>query len=264
MRGSIAALSAMAVWSAAAFMAWPAAVEARGLGGRVAARPAISRVGPASSGSIRAARASAPAARPVTRPRTSAVRIAGGAPRYRYRSPGHVGSAPIGARGDHRGESFGDNPAARYRRNAYISNREFGALPCSRRSVGSGSRTYYRCGAAWYYPVYYYGDVYYAEVWPPAGVEAETLPAGSQTVIAGSTTYYLSDDAFYEKSDDGGYVTVEPPVGTRLGELPAGAAKAIPIVAGGATYYHYHGVYYRQVDDADGRHYEISANPFQS
>jgi hypothetical protein len=256
------ALAAVLAWAAIELIASvrPAVAQRRG-GARFAAP--VGRAGPARSGSLRYADAAA-YGRPTAAGYGAAAAVARpGAPRYRYRTAAAADSLTPGG-GFNRGfDDLAPDDGRRYARARYLSQSAWASQPCARSNVSVGGHTYYRCGAGWYDRVYYAGDVNYAEIWPPEGYTVETLPAGYETLNSGATKYYVTDDAFYEQAADG-YKVVDPPYGKALDRLPKGAENAIPIVAGGQTYYHYHGVYYREVEVADATHYEIAKSPFPS
>lgn len=80
------------------------------------------------------------------------------------------------------------------------------------------------------------------------------VPHGSISITFGGNPYYYSGGRFYRPS--GGYFQMTiPPVGIRIGMLPAGY---IPIYVGPNEYYFYNGTYYRQYDD---RNYEVIDAP---
>ena len=71
-------------------------------------------------------------------------------------------------------------------------------------------RNYYWTGSWWYRPYYYGGYVYYEQVAAPVGGEVDDLPVedGEIVTIEGEQ-YWLYQDAYYSKTDDG-YVVVDP------------------------------------------------------
>lgn len=149
-------------------------------------------------------------------------------------------------------------------RGGYFTETTFAALPCTRVEVSVGGRHCWRCGDAWFEKLVYDGQPLYVEVFAPEGARTEQLPVHAQAIHGESTTYFAADDALYAPADDGvgGFVVVSTSPGFRVDELPEAARHGVPIVAGGATYYRYLGVYYREVHDGTTTYYVASETPF--
>jgi hypothetical protein len=71
------------------------------------------------------------------------------------------------------------------------------------------------------------------------------LPFGFLALEVGGVPFYYSDGIYYQPGD-GGYDEVYPPVGATIQQPPDGA---IPIYAGGTTYYYAGGGFYVQQPD---------------
>ena len=69
---------------------------------------------------------------------------------------------------------------------------------------------YYYHSHHWYYPYYYSGQVYYEEVYPPAGAWVDELPDGAEEVTIDGIEYILWDGVYYREVE-GRYKVVEPP-----------------------------------------------------
>jgi hypothetical protein len=149
-------------------------------------------------------------------------------------------------------------------RGAYFSEATFAALPCARVEVSVGERRYWRCGDAWFETLIYDGRPVYVEVFAPEGAQVDRLPERAQSIRGENTIYFATDDAVYEPSQQtrGGYVVVATSPGFRVEELPDAARRGVPIVAAGATYYRYLGVYYREVREDGRTYYVVSESPF--
>jgi len=149
-------------------------------------------------------------------------------------------------------------------RGAYLSETAFAALPCERLEIPVGERRCWRCDDEWYEKLIYDGRPVYVEVFAPEGAQVDRLPEHVQRIRGETVTYFAADDAIYAPSDQasGGYVVVATSPGFRVDELPDAAHVGAPIVAGGATYYRYLGVYYREVLEDDRTYYVASESPF--
>lgn len=145
-----------------------------------------------------------------------------------------------------------------------MSEAAFDLLPCERLEIPVGDRRCWRCGDAWYEKLIYDGRPVYVEVFAPEGARVERLPEHVQRIRGEAGTYFAADDAVYAPSGEtsGSYVVVATSPGFRFEELPDVAYVGAPIVAGGATYYRYLGVYYREVVEGDRKHYVASESPF--
>jgi hypothetical protein len=74
---------------------------------------------------------------------------------------------------------------------------------------------YYYHSHHWYYPYYYSGEVYYEEVYPPAGAVVDALPAGAKKVTIDGIEYILWDGVYYREVE-GHYKVVAPPQGNAV------------------------------------------------
>ena len=71
-----------------------------------------------------------------------------------------------------------------------------------------------------------------------------TLPRGHTTTVVQSTTYYVHDGVYYERTYSGAevaYVAISTPVGVTVTTLPVGYTTT---VVGVTTYYVHQNVYY--------------------
>ena len=149
-------------------------------------------------------------------------------------------------------------------RGGYLSEANFAALPCEPIEVSVGARRCWRCADQWFERLVYGDQPVYVEVFAPEGAQVDRLPERVQSIRGESATYFAAADAIYAPSQDGsgGYVVVATSPGFRVEELPDAARVGAPIVADGATYYRYLGVYYREVRDGERAYYVASESPF--
>jgi hypothetical protein len=84
---------------------------------------------------------------------------------------------------------------------------------------------------------------------PYIGFSLSVLPFGYYPFFYGADQFYYSGGLFYRQYDDQ-YKVVAPPVGAEVPSLPDDAKE---IVINGQTFYEYKGVYYSQVQNADGK-----------
>ncbi len=75
------------------------------------------------------------------------------------------------------------------------------------------------------------------------GARATTLPAGYSTVSVRGSSYYYCGGYYYQPTDVGDYIIVDPPVGVVYYQLPAGATMEVTV--GGVHYFTDGDVYYR-------------------
>lgn len=78
------------------------------------------------------------------------------------------------------------------------------------REVHYHGHAYYTHRHRWYWPTYYGGHVYYQEVYPPAGMEIDNVPADAAQVIINGREYVFWDGVYYEKVADGYRITDRP------------------------------------------------------
>jgi hypothetical protein len=149
-------------------------------------------------------------------------------------------------------------------RGAYFAEATFAKLPCERVEISVGERRCWRCGNSWFEKVIYDGQPGYVEVFAPWGARTDRLPEHVEAIRGESTTYLAADDAIYTPVEDGSgdFVVVSTSPGFRVEELPEATMHSVPIVANGATYYRYLGVYYREVHEEGRIYYVASEDPF--
>jgi hypothetical protein len=125
----------------------------------------------------------------------------------------------------------------------------FAAISASSTTYTSGSVTYVRVNP-WYRRVLREGEDGYTLSAAPVGYRQDELPAGSETVQVDGDTYYWAAAAFWQKSSDGGYVVVEPPVGAEVSSLPKDAATQ---TEGDVTVYVYDTLFFTKDTNNSGR-----------
>lgn len=106
-------------------------------------------------------------------------------------------------------------------------------------SIGFGGHNYNYYGGVFYRP---FGS-HFQVVLSPNGIHIGTLPLGYRRVYDGANPYYYYNGIFYNRHSDNDYAVVDPPLGAKLPELPAGA-KLVTI--NGQHYYEQGGTYYAE------------------
>ncbi len=94
-------------------------------------------------------------------------------------------------------------------------NRYVSTLPVGAARYAWNGNDYWHSGYGWYRPCWVGDAIHYALSYPPVGYYYPSLPDDSDTVVINNTTYYESENVYYQEGEqDGqkGYKVVESPV----------------------------------------------------